>query len=134
MRRLFFKKNRTDMNMIQIVLLGLVASAFFSATFILNRAMSLSGGHWVWASSLRFVHMFFLLIILLVITKGTNHLVETVSVFVQNIKFWLLAGGIGFGIFYIKVYSFPFSFSSAFYSSNFMKKKVSLSADIFYLV
>ena len=88
------------MNMIQIVLLGLVASAFFSATFILNRAMSLSGGHWVWASSLRFVHMFFLLIILLVITKGINHLGKTVSVLVKNIKFWLLAGGIGFGIFY----------------------------------
>ena len=51
--------------MIQLILLGLLSSAFFSATFILNRAMSLSGGHWVWTSSLRFVHMFFLLIILI---------------------------------------------------------------------
>jgi len=88
------------MGMIQIILLGLVSSAFFSATFILNRAMSLSGGHWVWASSLRFVHMFFLLMILLVITKGVNHLVDAIRVFVENIQFWLLAGSIGFGIFY----------------------------------
>lgn len=88
------------MNMLHIILLGLVSSAFFSATFILNRAMSLSGGHWVWTSSLRFVHMFFLLIIILVITKGINHLVDTIKVFVENIKFWLFAGGIGFGIFY----------------------------------
>jgi drug/metabolite transporter (DMT)-like permease len=98
--RSMLQNNRIDMNMIQIILLGLLASAFFSATFILNRAMSLSGGHWVWASSLRFVHMFFLLIILLVITKGINHLVDTIKVFVEHIKFWLVAGGIGFGIFY----------------------------------
>ena len=88
------------MNMIQIVWLGLVASAFFSATFILNRAMSLSGGHWAWTSSLRFAYMFFLLIILLIITKGIKHLKDTLKVFVENIKFWLVAGGIGFGIFY----------------------------------
>ena len=87
------------MNMAQMVLLGLVASAFFSATFILNRALSLSGGHWVWTSALRFVYMFFLLIILLVITKGITHLVDTIRVFVENIKFWLVAGSIGFGIF-----------------------------------
>ena len=94
------KNNRIEMNMIQIVLLGLVSSAFFSATFILNRAMSLSGGHWAWTSSLRFVYMFFLLIVLLVVTKGIKHLIETVKVFVENIGFWLVAGGIGFGIFY----------------------------------
>jgi len=88
------------MGMIQIVLLGLVSSAFFSATFILNRTMSLSGGHWAWTSSLRFVHMFFLLMILLVITKGVNHLVDTIRIFIENIKFWLVAGSVGFGIFY----------------------------------
>lgn len=100
MTRSVLKNSRIDLDMIQVVLLGLAASAFFSATFILNRAMSLSGGHWVWTSTLRFVYMFFLLIILLVITKGIKHLVDTIKVFVGNIKFWLVAGSIGFGIFY----------------------------------
>ena len=86
--------------MIHLILLGLLSSAFFSATFILNRAMSLSGGHWVWTSSLRFVHMFLLLIILIAITKGTIYFLDVIKIFIKNLKFWLLAGGIGFGIFY----------------------------------
>lgn len=86
--------------MVRLILLGLLSSAFFSATFILNRAMSLSGGHWAWSSSLRFAHMFFLLIILIVITKGTDHLLDAINVFIKNIKFWFFAGSIGFGIFY----------------------------------
>ena len=86
--------------MIQLILLGLLSSAFFSATFILNRAMSLSGGHWVWTSSLRFVHMFFLLIVLMAITKGVDYLLVVTKIFIKNLKFWLLAGSIGFGIFY----------------------------------
>ena len=86
--------------MIHLIFLGLLSSAFFSATFILNRAMSLSGGHWVWTSSLRFVHMFFLLIILIAVTKGVNYLLDVTKVFLRNLTFWLLAGSIGFGIFY----------------------------------
>jgi drug/metabolite transporter (DMT)-like permease len=62
--------------------------------------MSLSGGHWVWTSSLRFVYMFFLLIILISINKGTRYLLDTLRVFIIHFKFWLLAGTIGFGIFY----------------------------------
>ena len=34
--------------MLRLMLLGLAAGMFFSATFILNRAMSLEGGHWYW--------------------------------------------------------------------------------------
>jgi drug/metabolite transporter (DMT)-like permease len=94
------KGGGVDMNMIPVILLGLASSAFFSATFILNRAMSLSGGHWVWASSLRFGYMFLLLIMLLIVSKRIDHLVDTVKVFVENIIFWLVAGSIGFGIFY----------------------------------
>jgi len=86
--------------MAQLILLGLLSSAFFSVTFVLNRVMSLSGGHWAWTSSLRFVHMFFLLIILIAITKGINHLLEVTKIFINNLKFWLLAGSIGFGVFY----------------------------------
>ena len=86
--------------MIRLILLGLLAAAFFSATFILNRSMSLSGGHWVWSSSLRFFYMFFLLVGLILINRGVNYLRDVITIFIRNAKFWLIAGTIGFGIFY----------------------------------
>ena len=86
--------------MIKLILLGLLASGFFSATFILNRAMSLSGGHWVWSSSLRYVYMLLLLIILIGMNKGVVHLQDVIKIFIRYFKFWLLAGSIGFGMFY----------------------------------
>jgi drug/metabolite transporter (DMT)-like permease len=86
--------------MIKLILLGLLASGFFSATFILNRAMSLSGGHWVWSSSLRYVYMLLLLVILIGMNKGVVHLQYVIKIFIRHFKFWLLAGSIGFGIFY----------------------------------
>ena len=86
--------------MIKLILLGLLASAFFSATFILNRAMSLTGGHWVWSSSLRYVYMLLLLIILIGMNKGMAHLRDAIKIFVRHFKFWLLAGSVGFGMFY----------------------------------
>ena len=86
--------------MIRLILLGLLSAAFFSATFILNRSMSLSGGHWVWSSSLRFFYMFFLLISLILVSRGVNYLRDVITIFIRNAKFWLVAGSIGFGIFY----------------------------------
>jgi drug/metabolite transporter (DMT)-like permease len=86
--------------MIRLILLGLLAAAFFSATFILNRSMSLSGGHWVWSSSLRFFYMFFLLVGLILVNRGVNYLRDVITIFIRNAKFWLIAGSIGFGIFY----------------------------------
>jgi len=86
--------------MIRLILLGLLSAAFFSATFILNRFMSLSGGHWVWSSSLRFFYMFFLLVILITINRGADYLRTVITIFIKNYRFWLIAGSIGFGIFY----------------------------------
>jgi drug/metabolite transporter (DMT)-like permease len=86
--------------MIRLILLGLLSAAFFSATFILNRSMSLSGGHWIWSSSLRFFYMFFLLISLILVNRGVNYLRDVITIFIRNAKFWLVAGSIGFGIFY----------------------------------
>jgi hypothetical protein len=45
--------------MIKLILLGILAGAFFSTTFILNEVMNLEGGHWVWSASLRYVFMVF---------------------------------------------------------------------------
>jgi drug/metabolite transporter (DMT)-like permease len=86
--------------MIRLILLGLLSAAFFSATFILNRFMSLSGGHWVWSSSLRFFYMFFLLVILITINRGADYFRAVITIFIKNFRFWLIAGSIGFGIFY----------------------------------
>ena len=86
--------------MIKLILLGLLSAAFFSATFILNRSMSLSGGHWVWSSSLRFFYMFFLLVILITINRGADYLRDLIKIFIKNFGFWLIAGSIGFGTFY----------------------------------
>ena len=36
------------------ILLGLLSALFFAVTFVLNRLMSVDGGHWIWSSSLRF--------------------------------------------------------------------------------
>jgi hypothetical protein len=40
--------------MVRLLGAGLLAALFFSSTFILNRAMSLEGGHWVWSAALRY--------------------------------------------------------------------------------
>ena len=39
------------------VFLGLLASLFFAATFVLNRSMNLGGGYWLWSASLRYLFM-----------------------------------------------------------------------------
>lgn len=89
---------------------GLLAALFFSSTFILNRAMSLEGGHWVWSAALRYGWMtLFLLIGPLVIGRG-RQLLTTLQLFRYYWRFWLVAGTIGFGVFYAGV-TFAASFA-----------------------
>jgi drug/metabolite transporter (DMT)-like permease len=84
----------------RLIALGTLAALFFSSTFVLNRAMSLEGGHWVWTASLRFGYMLIFLSALLAATLGARALVQVYRVFRQHWKFWIVAGSIGFGIFY----------------------------------
>lgn len=39
------------------IALGILASLFFAVTFILNHAMEMQGGSWLWSASLRFFFM-----------------------------------------------------------------------------
>ena len=79
---------------------GLLAALFFSSTFVLNRAMSLDGGHWVWSASLRYLWMtIFLVAGPLAIGRG-RLLLDTLRLFRRHWLFWLVAGTIGFGVFY----------------------------------
>jgi drug/metabolite transporter (DMT)-like permease len=80
--------------------LGLLAAALFSVTFVLNRAMSLGGGHWVWSASLRYFDMTALLGGWLLLRRGPSYLGAVLRLFRQRLGFWLAAGGIGFGVFY----------------------------------
>lgn len=86
--------------MSRLVGIGLLAAALFSITFVLNRAMSLGGGHWVWSASLRYIDMAFLLVAWLLVRRGPHYLAAVLHLFFVRLGFWLLAGGIGFGVFY----------------------------------
>ena len=86
--------------MFRRVLLGIIAALFFSTTFVLNRSMSLTGGHWVWSASLRFGYMLIYLVLILLVTKGYRAIHDVVILFFENWLFWILAGSIGFGVFY----------------------------------
>ncbi len=86
--------------MTRLVALGSLAALFFSSTFVLNRAMSLQGGHWAWTSSLRFGFMLIFLVILLLVTQGWKALADVKNIFLKHWLFWIFAGSIGFGVFY----------------------------------
>jgi len=95
--------------MIRIILMGVFASLFFSSTFVFNRVMSLEGGHWVWSASLRYFWMLAFLCLWLIVT-GRSHLgLETLKLFRKHFLFWVLAGSVGFGIFYALI-----TFSAAY--------------------
>jgi len=86
--------------MFRLILLGMLSAVFFSSTFVLNRAISLEGGHWLWTASLRFGYMLVFLSAYLIFTKGRKRLSAIWEVFCQFWFFWILAGSVGFGVFY----------------------------------
>lgn len=86
--------------MIRLVFLGVISGAFFSSTFILNEAMSLSGGHWVWSASLRYLFMMVFLAVIALFRGGLKQLSDVTGLFFSYWKFWVVAGSIGFGAFY----------------------------------
>ena len=86
--------------MIKLILLGLLAGALFSSTFVLNELMSHAGGHWFWSASLRYAFMWLLLSVIITMQHGFGRLKELATLFRQHWQFWCMTGSIGFGIFY----------------------------------
>lgn len=86
--------------MILLIFTGLLSGLFFSSTFILNRMMSLEGGHWVWSASLRYVFMIVFLILLIALFQGIKTPGRVFRLFLKNWIFWTISGTIGFGFFY----------------------------------
>ncbi|PEY29020.1 hypothetical protein CN354_27150 [Bacillus cereus] len=85
---------------------GVLASFFFAFTFILNRAMDLQGGSWIWSASLRYYFMVPLLIMIVMYRGNLKQLFQYMK---SNPKEWLLWSIVGFGLFYA-----PLSFAGAF--------------------
>lgn len=86
--------------LLRLLLTGVLAGLFFSSTFVLNRAMSLSGGHWLWSASLRYAHMTVLLVLTLALSAQGAVLRRTLALFRRRWALFTVAGSVGFGLFY----------------------------------
>ena len=86
--------------MVKLILLGLLAGAFFSSTFVLNEMMSSDGGHWFWSASLRYLFMWLIITVLIAMQHGFGRIRELSAIFFQHWRFWCITGSIGFGVFY----------------------------------
>lgn len=86
--------------MFALLCIGLLSGLFFSSTFLLNRVMSLEGGHWVWSASLRYAFTIGLLLLGLTLLRGPARTLGLLRLFRRDLLFWVMAGSIGFGGFY----------------------------------
>ena len=84
-------------DVLKAVGLGLVGSAFFSGTFVINRAIGLAGGHWVWTASLRYA---WVLVFMLPWFLVRGSLGAVLRELLAHWRFWTVAGSIGYGLFY----------------------------------
>ena len=69
------------------IVIGILASFFFAFTFVLNRAMDLEGGSWIWSASLRY---YFMVPMLLLIVMYRGNLKATLQYMKNNPKEWLV--------------------------------------------
>jgi drug/metabolite transporter (DMT)-like permease len=88
------------------VLLGVLASFFFSVTFVLNKLMSDGGGSWMWSASLRYL---FMLPLLILIVASRHKLKATLNEVRRYPGQWFGWSLVGFGLFYA-----PLCFSAAY--------------------
>ena len=77
--------------------LGTLGAVFFSSTFLINRTMAESGGHWIWSGSLRFGYTAAILATWLAVR---GQLRPFLRFFRSTWSTWLRWGTIGFGGFY----------------------------------
>ena len=88
------------------IALGILASLFFAVTFILNHAMEMQGGSWLWSASLRYFFMLPFLLAIVFYRKGFTKLSGEMKT--QPVS-WLLWSFVGFVLFYA-----PLTFAAAF--------------------
>lgn len=83
--------------MVKALFMGVAASLFFALTFVLNRSMQLSGGHWIWTSSLRFVFMLPMLFALAIPNGRYRRVLSEIR---NDPARWILWSTVAFGLFY----------------------------------
>lgn len=83
----------------KLIALGLLASAFFSLSFVLYQLMSVQGGHWFWSASFRCFFMWLLLSVFILLQNKLNpsKLLALCKLFASHWQFWCVTGGIGLG-------------------------------------
>lgn len=83
----------------KMIVWGLIASAFFSTSFVLYQLMSVQGGHWFWSASFRCFFMWLLLSVFILLQNKLNpsKLLELFKLFASDWQFWCVTGGIGLG-------------------------------------
>lgn len=86
--------------------IGILSSMFFAVTFVLNRSMELSGGSWLWSSSLRYFFMLPFLILIVYYRKGLAPMKEEIKK--QPVPFFIWSV-VGFVLFYA-----PLTYAAAF--------------------
>lgn len=130
--------------------LGLLASAFFSMSFVLYQLMSVQGGHWFWSASFRCLFMWLLLsVIILIKNKGKfTILIQLWQLFCQNWQFWILAGSIALGTYGLLAFAADYAqgwiiaatylftvvaslFVLTFFGQKFNKKVITYSLIVF---
>ncbi|WHX90227.1 DMT family transporter [Peribacillus simplex] len=88
------------------IILGICSAFFFAFTFVLNQAMELSGGSWIWSASLRYIFMVPFLFCIVLSRKNLRPLLRVMR---EKPGPWLLWSFVGFGLFYA-----PLCFASAY--------------------
>ncbi len=95
-----------EVSFLRPIFLGILAALFFAVTFVVNRAMDLAGGSWIWSASLRYIFMVPFLIIIVLARKNLSPLLLVMK---EKPKEWLLWSFVGFGLFYA-----PLCFAAAY--------------------
>ncbi|MDF2675881.1 MAG: EamA-like transporter family/multidrug resistance efflux transporter [Bacillota bacterium] len=88
------------------LILGILASFFFAFTFVLNQQMNISGGSWIWSSTLRYI---FMIPILFIIVVMKNQLTDVLKDILSKPIKWITWSTVGFGLFYA-----PLCFASVY--------------------
>jgi drug/metabolite transporter (DMT)-like permease len=86
----------TRRTIIAAVLIALAAALFFTATYVLNRAMANGGGHWAWSASLRYLLTLPMLALVLPWRGGFDAVWRALR---GHPGAWLLWSGVGFTLF-----------------------------------
>ena len=106
--RIFLEKYKQSPSF--LLFIGLLSSLFFTVTFLINRSISLEGGHWFYSGGLRLIYAIVFFSVGFIIFKGFPYFKLIIKEYLDNFKFWTIAGTIGFGFFYsLLCYSAAFS-------------------------